>query len=81
MVDVVLTNPPFGKRVPRAQDIATLYQTLGHRAARLGANWRLTVLAHDVRTARRTGVPLRAAFATRHGGLKVTAMSSGAATP
>ena len=77
----IVTNPPFGKRVPRAQDIATLYQTLGHRVARLGADWRLTVLAHDVRTARRTGVPLRAAFNTRHGGLSVTAMSSAAANP
>jgi hypothetical protein len=32
------------------------------------------MLAHDVRLARRTGCPLRAAFTTKHGGLTVSAM-------
>jgi len=71
---LLATNPPFGIRVQKGPGLLPLYQTLGHRAARLGEGWRTVVLAHDVRLARRTGVPLRAAFTTRHGGLSVTAL-------
>ncbi len=71
---LLATNPPFGVRVPKAADLLPLYQTLGHRAARLGQGWRTSILAHDVRLARRTGLPLQAVFTTRHGGLAVTAL-------
>ncbi|MEZ6037846.1 MAG: class I SAM-dependent RNA methyltransferase [Planctomycetota bacterium] len=74
---VVVTNPPFGHRVGQMQSLAPLYQTLGHRFAKLGDGWRACVLAHDVRLARRTGVPLHAAWTTRHGGLSITALCSG----
>ncbi|HEX6810913.1 MAG TPA: hypothetical protein VF384_04745, partial [Planctomycetota bacterium] len=77
---VLVTNPPFGVRVPRANNLQSLYQTIGHRAARLGAGWRIAILAHDVRMARRTGLPLHAAFTTKHGGLTVTALVGDAAT-
>jgi putative N6-adenine-specific DNA methylase len=70
----LVTNPPFGLRVQKGDRLLPLYQTLGHRAARLGANWRVAILAHDVRLARRTGLMLQAAFTTRHGGLAVTAL-------
>lgn len=69
----LVTNPPFGLRV-KGDRLLPLYQTLGHRAARLGAGWRVAILAHDVRLARRTGLLLQAAFTTRHGGLSVTAL-------
>jgi putative N6-adenine-specific DNA methylase len=72
---VIVTNPPFGQRVPESARLETLYQAFGHRAARLGAGWRIAILAHDPRLARRTGVALRAAFTTRHGGLPVTALT------
>jgi putative N6-adenine-specific DNA methylase len=71
---VLVTNPPFGVRVPKADDLLPLYQTLGHRAQRLGSGWRIAILAHDVRLARRTCLPLRAAFTTKHGGLSVSAL-------
>lgn len=70
----LVTNPPFGVRVAKAGGLVPLYQTLGHRAAQLGPGWRVAILAHDVRLARRTGLPLRAAFTTRHGGISVSAM-------
>ena len=76
---LLATNPPFGIRVQKGPGLLPLYQTLGHRAARLGEGWRTVVLAHDVRLARRTGLPLRAAFTTRHGGLSVTALVPGGA--
>lgn len=72
---LIATNPPFGVRVPKGNNLAPLYQTLGHRAARLGEHWRAVILAHDVRLARRTGLPLQARFTTRHGGLAVTALA------
>ncbi|MBX3464650.1 MAG: class I SAM-dependent RNA methyltransferase [Planctomycetes bacterium] len=71
---VLVTNPPFGVRIPRAEGLLALHQTLGHRARTLGPGWRFALLAHDVRLARRTGLPLRAAFTTRHGGLSVSAL-------
>jgi len=71
---LLATNPPFGVRVPKGPGLLPLYQTLGHRAGKLGLGWRTAILAHDVRLARRTGLPLRAAFTTKHGGLSVTAL-------
>jgi len=70
---LLLTNPPFGHRI-RGGDLRPLYQTLGQRSARLGPGWRVAMLAEDVRLARRTGMPLRAAFTTRHGGKAVTGL-------
>jgi putative N6-adenine-specific DNA methylase len=74
----LVTNPPFGRRVSEAAKLETLYQALGHRAARLGAGWRVALLAHDARLARRTGLALEAAFATKHGGLNVSALVAAA---
>lgn len=71
---VLVTNPPFGRRISESRKLETLYQALGHRAARLGAGWRVAILAHDVRLARRTGLALEVAFATQHGGLSVSAL-------
>lgn len=76
----LVTNPPFGVRVGGGDQLASLYQSLGHRLAALGPGWRLTLLAHDVRMARRVGRPLRSAFATRIGGLGIAAMVEADAT-
>ncbi|MFI5321046.1 MAG: class I SAM-dependent RNA methyltransferase [Myxococcota bacterium] len=71
---VLVTNPPFGRRISESRKLETLYQALGHRAGRLPAGWRIALLAHDVRLARRTGLALHAGFTTKHGGLSVTAL-------
>ena len=73
---VLVTNPPFGLRVQGGKGLVPLYQTIGHRLERLGPKWRLALLAADPRLARRTGVELRVAFTTDHGGLAVTALVS-----
>lgn len=70
----VVSNPPFGLRVGKGPDLRPLYQTLGAKAGALGAGWRVALLAHDLRLARRTGIALQAAWTTRHGGLPVTAL-------
>ena len=73
---VVATNPPYGMRVKGKSQLLPLYQTLGHRVRQLDEDWRAAIVAHDVRLARRTGLPLEPAFTTRHGGLSVTAMTT-----
>lgn len=72
----IVTNAPFGVRVSKSNNLLPLYQTLGHRSKALGADWSLTILAHDMRLARRTGLELKPRFTTKHGGLSVTAMGS-----
>ncbi len=78
---VLVGNPPFGLRIAKGGTLLPLYQTLGHRALHLGPDWRVALLAHDVRLARRTGLALRAAFTTKHGGLTVTALVGAATAP
>ena len=73
-VGLLATNPPFGRRIATGNNLVNLYQALGHRAKALGPGWRVAILTTDIRLARRTGLPLRAAFTTRHGGLSVTAL-------
>lgn len=76
---VVASNPPFGRRVKgKGSDnsLAPLYQTLGNRITALGDGWRAAILAHDLRLCRRTGLDLKAAFTTKHGGLSVTALTT-----
>ena len=85
---LILTNPPFGHRIKGKGDSGTLlplYQKLGYLVTHLlearvselmepGAT--ATILAHDVSLARRTGLPLQTLFATHHGGIEVSAMST-----
>lgn len=73
---LIVTNPPFGKRVSRDNSLLHLYQSFGHRTAQLGEDWHVAMLAHDVRLGRRTGLDLAVAFTTKHGGLSVTALAS-----
>lgn len=75
-IGTVITNPPYGLRIQNSSNLLPLYQTIGHRLKSLGEGWNAMILAHDMRLARRTGLPLAPAFTTKHGGLSVTAMGS-----
>ncbi len=77
-VGAVVSNPPFGKRVGDAR-LVNLWQSIGAVLGRLPEGWRLALLSADRRLALRTGLPLKTAFLTRHGGLGVRAMVRGAA--
>lgn len=70
----IVTNPPYGVRVSAQRSLLPLYQTLGKCAQALGEGWSATMLAHDPRLARRSGLPLQAVFTTKHGGISVTAL-------
>jgi putative N6-adenine-specific DNA methylase len=74
----VVTNPPFGRRVGDAQRLRNLYQALGHAVRRLPPEWRIALCAADRRLALRTGLPLRSAFLTTHGGIRVRALCAAA---
>jgi putative N6-adenine-specific DNA methylase len=68
----VVTNAPFGRRIGAdASRILPVYQTLGARCRALGAGTGLALLVADRRLGLRTGLPLRSAFLSSHGGLKV----------
>jgi 23S rRNA G2445 N2-methylase RlmL len=75
-IGTLITNPPYGVRIQNGSNLLPLYQTIGHRLKSLGEGWNAMILAHDMRLARRTGLPLAPAFTTKHGGLSVTAMGS-----
>lgn len=70
----VVSNPPHGQRVGRADRLRSLYQSLGTRLRALPEAWRVALLVADRRIALATGVPLETAFLTDHGGTKVRAM-------
>lgn len=74
---VVVTNPPWGERLgEQGAGFDRLYGSLGAFIGRLGKGARLAVLAYDPRLARSVGRPLRSAFLTDSGGMKVRALVS-----
>jgi putative N6-adenine-specific DNA methylase len=76
---LVITNPPFGKRIKgkRSENpLLPLYQTFGSRIVQLGENASVTVLTCDVNLARRMGLSMKVIFSTHHGGIEVAAMST-----
>ena len=80
---VVVTNPPYGKRISSKTStggLLTLYQSLGHSIQRLAREHerRLcgVVLTYNPALLTRSGVsfPFKTSFKSFHGGLKVSAM-------
>jgi len=66
----VLTNPPYGVRMGDGDGLRDLYARLGS-SFKTGEGWRLGILTSDADLARQTGLPLRARFSTRNGGIPV----------
>lgn len=80
---LVVTNPPFGKRISSkssSKGLLTLYQSLGQCIQRLardhGRKLCGVVLTDNTKLLSRTGAsfPFKTSFKTFHGGLKVSAM-------
>jgi len=68
---LILTNPPYGIRVGKSDDLRNLYAKLGS-ALRSRAGWRLGVLTSDSELVRQTRLPLRPRFSTSNGGIPVS---------
>lgn len=66
----ILTNPPYGVRLGDTAGLANLYGKLGS-ALKSAQGWRLGILTSDTTLARQSGLPLRARFSTRNGGIPV----------
>ena len=66
----ILTNPPYGVRLGDTAGLVNLYGKLGS-ALKSADGWRLGILTSDTTLARQTGLPLRARFSTRNGGIPV----------
>ena len=72
---VVVTNPPFGRRVGSWEQLRPLYQTLGHRVSKLPMDWRIAFLAADRRLGHATGLKVSSAFVADHGGMTINALT------
>ncbi|HLU39115.1 MAG TPA: class I SAM-dependent RNA methyltransferase, partial [Planctomycetota bacterium] len=81
----VVSDPPHGKRLGDPRALVKLYRALGAWLAGAPADCAIALVAADRRLALRTGLPLKTAFLTPHGGRKVRALvrplSGGAAAP
>ncbi len=68
---LVVTNPPYGVRVGRTDDLRDLYARLGQVLRRSCAEWNVALLSARTELARQTGLELTTAFSTTNGGLRV----------
>jgi putative N6-adenine-specific DNA methylase len=66
----IIANPPYGVRLGDATNLRNLYAKLGS-TVKSAQGWRLGMLTSDTDLARHTGLPLRARFSTRNGGIPV----------
>ncbi len=74
----VMTNPPYGTRVGRRDNLRDLYASL-ERGIRDCEGWSLGILAADRSIGTRIRVGLRPVFQTRNGGIPVTFFAGGQA--
>ncbi len=67
----VVTNPPYGLRIGHDADLRNLYRALGARVRALSGEWNLAVAVGAAEHARATGLGLKSALMTDHGGSKI----------
>jgi len=68
---LVLSNPPYGRRVRGGPDVRDLYARLGAVAKAQLPSWRVGLLVDDAAAARRTGLRLADRLRTTNGGIPV----------
>ncbi len=66
---LVVTNPPYGKRVGEERELADLYRRFGARLRECFSGWTAAVLVPDPRLEAHLGLSGAQAFALRNGGL------------
>ena len=70
---LLVSNPPYGRRLRGPGGLRDLYAALGNLRRSRGDGYRLAFLTSDPALARATGVHLESAFLTDLGGIKVRA--------
>jgi putative N6-adenine-specific DNA methylase len=73
----LVTNPPYGGRVGDRRTLGRLYRSLGDRARALPDGSAVALAVGSQRLAAATGLPLRSALMTDHGGSKIYLMVAG----
>lgn len=74
---LVVTNPPYGKRMLPDESITSIYAQIAKTIKSLPYRIRYTMIGTDPRSLRDSSLPLKVAFSTKQGGLSVVAMSTG----
>ena len=68
---LVITNPPYGKRVGEARELRGLHQDLGRMLRRKFAGWRAALLLADPRLVHAVGLRPKKQTPLKNGGLSV----------
>jgi putative N6-adenine-specific DNA methylase len=69
---LVITNPPYGKRIGDVKKLSALYATLGRVLCEGFAGWRVGVITDDRQLAEATALPfIKPTAPVLHGGLRV----------
>lgn len=69
---LIVTNPPYGRRVSSNKQLRDLYASLGNLVRGPLSNWDLSFLCADDGLARATGLALHPRLRTKNGGIDVT---------
>jgi putative N6-adenine-specific DNA methylase len=67
----VVTNPPYGKRLPSNKDLRNLYAQFGKTLRSKCPGWKVVMLCDSIQLAGATGLKFEEAIPTLNGGLKV----------
>ncbi|MCQ8186233.1 THUMP domain-containing class I SAM-dependent RNA methyltransferase [Parvularcula maris] len=68
---LILTNPPYGKRLSAGRELEPLYAAFGGVLRERFAGWRVALITESDRLAKATGLKLEPGPPVPHGGLKV----------
>ena len=67
---LVLTNPPYGRRVAETTESTAIYAELGQVLGERFRNWRAAFVSQDREHDRAVGLPVRREVPFAHGGLR-----------
>jgi putative N6-adenine-specific DNA methylase len=67
---LVLTNPPYGRRIGEQEEASAIYAELGRVLRERFSGWRAAFVSTDRRHDRAVGLPVRQEVPFAHGGLK-----------
>jgi putative N6-adenine-specific DNA methylase len=70
----IVTNPPYGKRLPSNRDLRNLYAQLGKTLRSRCPKWKVVMLCDSIQLVGATGLKFEKAIPTLNGGLKVKIM-------
>ncbi|MBM4323050.1 MAG: class I SAM-dependent RNA methyltransferase [Deltaproteobacteria bacterium] len=67
----IVTNPPYGKRLPSNKDLRNLYAQFGKTLRSKCPGWKVVMLCDSIQLVKATGLKFEEVIPTLNGGLKV----------